>query len=147
MPFLSDEKNKEAGPVVILSESTRFTGVLRFKQALCIRGAFDGTIEAEGDLIVDKGARVSADHIYVNSITVHGYVAAPIHAADKVDLMSGAEVHGDLCAGRLRIADGVLFEGKCSMAESTANVAIFSLSTEEIKANLRPAIPVETHER
>jgi cytoskeletal protein CcmA (bactofilin family) len=61
--------------------------------------------------------------------------------------MTGAEVHGDLCAGRLRIADNVLFEGHCSMVESADDVAIFSLSAEEIKAGLKPHAPAETHEQ
>jgi cytoskeletal protein CcmA (bactofilin family) len=103
-------------------------------------GRFNGTIEAKGDLIVGKGANVECDHIYVNSITVHGLVAAHIRAEDKVDMMQGSEVRGDVRAGRLRIADGVLFEGNCSMIDGDGDVEIFSLSTPEIKAALRPDV-------
>ncbi|GHV81562.1 hypothetical protein AGMMS49991_01200 [Spirochaetia bacterium] len=130
-------KEKDGGAVVIFGEGTSFSGFLRFKETLCIRGKFKGTIEATGALIVDKGAVVEADHISVSSLTVHGTVAASIAAMDKVDLLKGAEVRGDITAARLRIDDEVLFEGNCSMTRTEKEVEIFSRPTEEIKAELQ----------
>ncbi|MDR1147819.1 MAG: polymer-forming cytoskeletal protein [Spirochaetaceae bacterium] len=146
--FLNSNQ-KEIIPTATLSKTTSFEGVLNFDGVICIMGKFNGTIEAKGDLIVGKGAQVSCDHIYVRSITVHGLVTADIKAEDKVDLTSGSEVHGDIRAGRLRIADGVLFDGCCSMIDNNGGIELFSLSTPEIKAVLRPDIygtpePVET---
>ncbi|MDR2445306.1 MAG: polymer-forming cytoskeletal protein [Spirochaetaceae bacterium] len=137
--FLYGNK-KELVPTATLSKTTSFKGVLHFDGLICIMGRFNGTIEAKGDLIVGKGAQVDCDHIYVNSITVHGMVTSQINANDKVDLMSGSEVHGDIRAGRLRIADGVLFEGRCSMINEGSEAEIFSMSTPEIKAALRPDV-------
>jgi cytoskeletal protein CcmA (bactofilin family) len=56
---------------------------------------------------------------------------------DKIDMLSGAEVRGDCITARLRIADGVLFEGQCSMTALDKDVEIFSRPTEEIKAELQ----------
>jgi cytoskeletal protein CcmA (bactofilin family) len=131
---------KEIVPTATLSKTTKFKGILHFDGLICIMGRFDGTIEAKGDLIVGKGAQVDCDHILVNSITVHGMVNSNINAKDKVDLMSGSEVQGDIRAGRLRIADGVLFEGRCSMINESSEAEIFSMSTSEIKAVLRPDV-------
>jgi cytoskeletal protein CcmA (bactofilin family) len=131
------DKRKEGSELVILGESTSFNGFLRFKETLRIQGKFRGTIEATGALIVDKGALVEADHISVTSLTVYGTVIGAVWAADKIDMMSGAEVRGDLTAARLRIADGVLFEGHCSMTRAEKEVEIFSRPTEEIKAELQ----------
>jgi cytoskeletal protein CcmA (bactofilin family) len=131
---------KEIVPTATLSRTTSLKGVLHFDGIVCIMGRFNGTIEAKGDLIIGKGALVECDHIYVNSVTVHGMVTAQIQAEDKVDLMTGSEVRGDIRAGRLRIADGVLFEGQCSMIKGDSDPEIFSLSTPEIKASLRPDI-------
>jgi cytoskeletal protein CcmA (bactofilin family) len=133
----SEGKRKEGAQVVVLGESTAFNGFLRFKETLKIQGKFKGTIEAAGALIVDKGAVVEADHISVASLTVFGTVAGAVTAIDKVDMLSGAEVHGDVTAARLRIADGVLFEGRCCMTGVEKNVEIFSRPTEEIKAELQ----------
>ena len=132
----ADGKKKDS-PVVIFGNSTSFNGFLRFKESLCIQGKFKGTIEASGALIVDKGAVVEADHISVSSLVVYGTVVGAVHAIDKIDLFPGAEVRGDLTASRLRIADGVLFEGQCSMTGISKDVEIFSRPTEEIKAELQ----------
>jgi cytoskeletal protein CcmA (bactofilin family) len=132
---------KETVPTATLSKTTSLKGVLHFDGLVCIMGRFNGTIEAKGDLIIGKGAFVECDHIHVHSVTVQGMLTAQIQAEDKVDLMTGSEVRGDIRAGRLRIADGVLFEGQCSMINDSANNAeIFLLPTPEIKAALRPDI-------
>ncbi|MDR0383574.1 MAG: polymer-forming cytoskeletal protein [Spirochaetaceae bacterium] len=140
MPSFFDNNQKDAVPTATFSKTTRLKGFLRFDGIVCIMGKFSGTIEAKGDLIVGKGAKVECDHIYVRSITAHGSVTAHIKAEDKVDLMQGSEVRGDIRAGRLRIADGVLFEGRCSMIDRDAGTELFSLSTPQIKAALRPDI-------
>ena len=122
---------------MVFGSSTSFNGFLRFKEPLCIQGRFKGTIEASGDLIVDKGAVVEAEYISVSSLMVYGTVIGAVHAVDKIDMFPGAEVRGDLTAARLRIADGVLFEGQCSMTGISKDVEIFSRPTEEIKAELQ----------
>jgi cytoskeletal protein CcmA (bactofilin family) len=131
------DTRKKGSREVVLGDRTNFTGFLRFKETLRIQGTFKGTIEAAGSLIVDRGAVVEADHITVKSLTVQGTVSGAIHAVDKIDMLSGAEVRGDCVAARLRIADGVLFEGQCSMTGADKEVEIFSRSIEEIKAELR----------
>ena len=127
---------KKSGKVVVFGPGTAFNGYLKFKETLCIQGNFRGTIEATGALIVDKEAVVETDHIFVTSLIVHGTVVGTVHAVDKVDMLSGAQVRGDISAGRLRIADGVIFEGQCSMTGIDKDVEIFSRPTEEIKAEL-----------
>jgi cytoskeletal protein CcmA (bactofilin family) len=131
------KEKKEGAAVVILGKSTSFRGLLKFKETLWIQGKFSGTIEASGALIVDKDAVVEADRISVSSLTVYGTVSGAVHALDKIDMYTGAHVRGDLTAARLRIADGVLFEGQCSMTTVEKDVDIFSRSTEEIKAELQ----------
>ena len=134
-----DGKKREKGETVVLGKTTGFTGLLKFKTTLRIQGSFRGTIEAEGDLIVDKEAIVEADHITVSSLTVFGSISGTVHALNKVDMMSGAKVHGDVTASKLRIADGVLFEGKCKMTNIDKDIEIFHRPTEEIKADLQRA--------
>ena len=135
-----DPKKRSVPKLVTLGNSTSFDGLLRFNESLCIKGKFRGSIRASGDLIVDKGAVVEADSISVASLMVYGTVIGAVSAADKIDLFPGAEVRGDLTAARLRIADGVLFEGQCSMTGINKDVEIFSRPTEEIKAELQRTI-------
>jgi cytoskeletal protein CcmA (bactofilin family) len=128
---------KDNTPVVVFGNGTSFNGYLKFKETLRIQGRFKGTIEATGALIVDKGAIVEADRISVTSLTVFGTVIGSVKAVDRIDMLPGSEVRGDIKATHLRIADGVLFEGQCSMIGVDKDVEIFSRPTEEIKAELQ----------
>ena len=130
------ETRKRDAPVVTFGKETDFNGRIKLQETLLIQGKFKGTIEAAGALIVDKDAVVDADRITVSSLTVYGTVIGNIYALDKVDMMNGAKVRGDVVAARLRIADGVLFEGQCSMTSTDKEVEIFSRPVEEIKAEL-----------
>jgi cytoskeletal protein CcmA (bactofilin family) len=130
-------KKKDKADIVVLGKKTSFTGILKFDTTLRIQGSFKGTIEAAGDLIVDREAVVDADHITVSSLTVYGSISGTVHAHDRVDMMNGAKVHGDVISSRLRIADGVLFEGKCKMTNVDKDIEIFHRPTEEIKADLQ----------
>ncbi|MDR2941055.1 MAG: polymer-forming cytoskeletal protein [Treponema sp.] len=134
---MSKRERIDNSNIVVLGRTTSFTGILKFETTLRIQGSFKGTIEASGALIVDRDAVVEADHITVSSLTVYGSISGTVHAADKVDMMSGARVHGDVSAARLRIADGVLFEGKCKMTNVEKDVEIFQRPIEEIKADLQ----------
>ena len=128
---------KRDGKLVVFGPGTTFNGFLRFSETLCIQGKFQGTIKASGALIVDKGAVVDTDSISVSSLIVHGTVSGNVNALDKVDMLSGAVIRGDVKAARLRIADGVIFEGQCSMTGIEKDVEIFSRPTEEIKTELQ----------
>ncbi len=131
------EGKKKESDIVVLGKTTSFTGILKFNSTLRIQGNFRGTIDASGDLIVDKDALVEADHITVNALIVHGSISGTVQALDKVDMMSGAKVRGAISAARLRIADGVLFEGKCKMTNVEKEVEIFNRPIEEIKTELQ----------
>lgn len=130
------DKRGEAGTVTVFGAGTSFEGVLRFKETLHIRGKFKGTIEATGALIVEKGALVETDRISVTSLTVAGTVSGAVRALDKVEMMSGSVVRGDVVTSRLRIADGVLFDGSCAMTGVEEDVEIFARPTAEIKSEL-----------
>lgn len=134
---MAENEKRSGSKPVVLGETTSFEGIIRFNETVCIRGKFRGTIDAEGDLIVDKGAVVEADYISVHSLLNRGSVSAQIRASGKVDLLQGSNLKGDIKAGALRIADGVLFEGQCSMTGTEREVEIFSRPLEDIKADLQ----------
>ncbi|MCL2558311.1 MAG: polymer-forming cytoskeletal protein [Treponema sp.] len=138
-----DKKAAESS-VVTLGKLTVLKGRIRFSKTLRVLGRLEGTVEAAfGNLIVEKGATVSADRIDVTSLTVYGKVVGNVFAQGKVDMMSGATVEGDVMAAKLRIADGVLFKGQCSMTGAEDEPEIFSRPIEEIKAELERTPPRE----
>ena len=133
------DKQGEGETVTVFGPETSFEGVLRFKETLHIRGRFKGTIEATGALIVEKDAEVETDRISVASLVISGKVSGTINALDKVEMLTGSVVKGDVVTSRLRIADGVLFEGRCTMTGIDGDVEIFARPTAEIKKELLAA--------
>ncbi|MBN2875576.1 MAG: polymer-forming cytoskeletal protein [Spirochaetales bacterium] len=101
----------------MLGSLTSFSGTLKFDTSLLIRGTFKGDIEARGALYIDEGATVEAGKIRAMSIVVAGSVHGDLEAADKVEFRSSAQIRGNVKTTKLRIADGVLFEGRCEMVK------------------------------
>jgi cytoskeletal protein CcmA (bactofilin family) len=60
-------------------------------------------------------ARVKGD-LLGGQVIVSGEVHGNIHAAiDRIEITSKGKVVGDICAPRISIHEGVLFEGQCAM--------------------------------
>jgi cytoskeletal protein CcmA (bactofilin family) len=88
---------------------------LRFKDSLRIQGKFEGEIDSMGRLIIDDQAVVNARRIRASSVVVGGVVHGDIEAVDRLEMLPSAKVYGNVRTSRLRIGDGVVFEGKCEM--------------------------------
>jgi cytoskeletal protein CcmA (bactofilin family) len=122
--------------VTVFGEKTKFRGTLRFTEELHIAGSFDGTIDAQGALVVKKGAACRADFIKAASIVVDGSVSGDMTAGDRIEMRSGSSVRGNLTTSRLRIADGVSFEGNVEMIRSNPDIDLFSTRPELLKDQL-----------
>lgn len=116
MPRQATIKN-EAQATTTLGPTTSFSGTLHFDTSVMIRGSFEGDIDAKGILYIDEGASVTVGKIRAMSVIVAGSVRGDIEALDKVEFRSSAQVRGNVRTARLRIADGVLFEGRCEMVQ------------------------------
>ena len=125
-----------AGNLTVFGQETEFDGVLEFSDNLVITCKFHGTINASGDLEIEKTAVCDVDKMSANSIVVSGKITGDIEAKDRIELCDGSKVHGDLKAARLRISDGVEFEGKISMIDEIPASDIFSVASEEYKNSL-----------
>jgi len=119
-----------------LGKETVFSGTMRFTSSLKIDGQFDGEIESSGCLHVEEGACVRAN-IRVGSVVIGGVVHGNIVATEKLEMLSTGKVYGNVTTSRLKIADGVVFEGKCEMIKAPEDVDIFSSSASKIKNTLQ----------
>lgn len=116
----------------ILQSGTKLKGNLKFKKPLKIKGHFDGEIESDAVLYVDSGAVVTAE-INARVVVVSGKVIGNITAEDRIELMAGAQVNGDLKSERIKISDDVVFEGRCRMIRDPETIDIFSASADRLK--------------
>ncbi len=117
-----------------LGRETDFNGVMRFKDSLKIDGSFSGEIVSTGFLYVEQGASITAN-IRVGSVVVGGTIKGNIEATEKLEMLATGKVFGNIRTAKLKIADGVVFEGKCEMIKNPQAVNVFSGSVEQLKKN------------
>ena len=115
-----------------LGKETVFKGTMKFTKSLRIRGYFEGDIESSGFLLVEEGATIKAN-IRVRSVVIGGMVYGNIVATEKLEMLSTGHVYGNIQTARLKIADGVVFEGKCEMIKNPEEVNIFTAPPDKIK--------------
>ena len=125
--------------LTVLGKETVFDGFLKFTEDLHIQGSFSGAIDAQGFLLIEKGAVCKTQYIRAASIIIEGTVYGSLTAADKIEMRTGSIVHGDVRAARIKIADGVSFEGAVQMIRDNAGVEgnLFSMHPEQLKQKLR----------
>ena len=115
-----------------LGKETDFNGVMRFRESLKVDGRFSGEIVSTGFLAVEQGAMVTAN-IKVGSIVIGGTVKGNIEASEKLEMLATGKVIGNIRTAKLKIADGVVFEGKCEMIRNPQGVNIFTGPVEQLK--------------
>jgi len=115
-----------------LGSETVFAGIMRFTDSLQINGKLEGEIISTGTLYIEDSAVINAN-IQVGSVVVAGIVHGNIIAADKLEILTSGKVFGNIRTARLRIADGVVFKGKCEMIRDPKTVDIFSAKVEKLK--------------
>jgi len=125
---MSKPRKNEPAPLIAttLGKETSFSGTLRFKDSLRIKGKFEGEIDSQGRLVIDDEAIVNARRIRASSVVVGGVVHGDIEAADRLEMLPSAKVYGNVRTSKLRIADGVIFEGKCEMIRDPASFDPFA---------------------
>ncbi len=115
-----------------LGKETAFNGVMRFKDSLKIDGSFTGEIVSSGFLYIENGANVTAN-IKVGSVVIGGVVRGNVEATEKLEMLTTGKVYGNIKTAKLKIADGVVFEGKCEMIRNHQAINIFSGPVDQLK--------------
>lgn len=106
----------------VFGSDTQFFGDLSFKKSLQINGTFEGEISSGGYLVIGEGAVVKAN-INAKAVIVNGTVYGNIEAKEKLEIQSKGKVYGNIRTAKLKIADGVIFEGSCEMIKPYEDIA------------------------
>jgi len=96
-------------------------GDLSFEETFRIDGRFEGKIRSAGELILGDDADVNAE-MEVGRLSVNGKLKGSVQATERVELLAGARVLGDISTPVLRIEEGAHFEGSCQMGKETSNL-------------------------
>ena len=104
-----------------IDKGSYIRGDLSFEETFRIDGRFEGKIRSGGELILGDDADVNAE-MEVGRLSVNGKLKGSVHAAERVELLAGARVLGDISTPVLRIEEGAHFEGSCQMGKETSNL-------------------------
>lgn len=96
-------------------------GDLSFEETFRIDGRFEGKIRSGGELILGDDADVNAE-MEVGRLSVNGKLKGSVQATERVELLGGARVLGDISTPVLRIEEGAHFEGSCQMGKESSNL-------------------------
>ena len=103
-----------AGLVGYLYKGSRVSGQLSFQGAARIDGTIDGEIQCQGSLTIGESAEIRAK-ISGHIVIIQGKVEGNVTAKEQIELRPPARLIGNVSAPRVVIAEGVVFEGDCSM--------------------------------
>ncbi len=98
----------------VLTSDVEFNGEIEFDSNLVVLGKVKGKIKTTGNLSFEKTARVNA-HVHADKLEIKGHFKGDIKARDKVSLLSGATILGDIQAKTIKVEDGVTFVGKATI--------------------------------
>lgn len=97
----------------VVGHGAVITGDITVPGFLRIDGDIDGSVEAQGRVIIGKAARIRGS-VHALSVSVGGIVQGDIIAPDCVILLSSAMVIGSVLTKKLRVDDDVILHGFCS---------------------------------
>jgi len=106
----------------IIGSDIHIKGELTFQKSVRLVGTFEGSIKGEGELQIAKGAACKAE-VDSSSVIVEGIVEGNLVAHDAVHLNKSGVVKGDIVAGRMVMAEGASFYGKCAVGPEAVKSA------------------------
>ena len=132
-----------AGLIGHLYKGSRVVGQLVFQGAARIDGVVEGDIQCNGTLTIGEGAEVRAK-ISGQTVMIRGRVEGNVTAKEKVELLAPARLIGNVTAPRLVIAEGVVFDGDCSMGmakQKSGNAGSLNVSVD--RAATGPSVKLQ----
>lgn len=113
-----------------LGKGSKVSGTLTFQGPVEIGGEIEGEIHASDTLVIAESAIVKAK-VVGTDILIKGQVTGDIIASKKLSLEKPGKVNGNLSSPVLRIEEGVVFEGNCSMSSANGKSGTASASAQK----------------
>lgn len=121
----------------VIGEKSYFTGSFNINGSLRIDGRFEGKSLKADQLYIGVDGKVKTN-IEAVSVIVEGLIMGNINATSRVLLMPTAKVFGDIRTPELIIQNGVLLEGRCTIANDLRTSAVDVIKAEYEKNRIIP---------
>lgn len=121
----------------VIGEHSYFTGNFSINGSLRIDGRFEGKSLKADQLYIGHEGKIKTN-IEAVSVIVEGLIMGNINATSRVLLMPTAKVYGDIRTPELIIQNGVLLEGRCTIANDLRTSAGDVIKAEYEKNKIIP---------
>ncbi|MFW5710004.1 MAG: bactofilin family protein [Bacteroidota bacterium] len=121
----------------VIGESSYFTGRFLINGSLRIDGRFEGKYLQADQLYIGSNGKIRTN-INAVSVIIEGMVIGNINASNRVLLMPTAKILGDIKTPELIIQNGVILEGRCTIANDLKSSAKDLIDAEYEKNKLVP---------
>lgn len=115
-PVRRDTPAPAAGTTFIGANIT-LEGTLSGSESVIIEGTVRGNLNLTAELRVGTKARVEAT-VHARSIVIEGLLEGDVSADERVELVAGSSVDGNLKAPKIVVADGAKFRGNVDMGSA-----------------------------
>src|SRR4030042_4126632 len=120
-----------------IGENSYFTGTFLINGSLRIDGRFEGKYLQAEQLYIGPTGKVRTN-VNAVSVIVEGLVIGNINASSRVLLMPSSKILGDIKTPELIIQNGVILEGRCTIANDLRSSAKDLISVEYEKNKIIP---------
>jgi len=104
----------------IIGEGTKFRGDFDLNGLLRIDGAFEGTIESQGKVLVGRHGTAQSDKIEGRIIIIGGKVTGNLTASETISILATGSVNGNITTPRLIAEEGVKINGNIRIIPSVS---------------------------
>jgi cytoskeletal protein CcmA (bactofilin family) len=92
-------------------------GTLSGSEPVVVEGSVRGNIKLTGDLLIGTKGRIEAT-VHARNVTVEGKVTGDVSADDRVELVAGSSVEGNIKAPKIVVAEGARLRGSVDMGSA-----------------------------
>ncbi len=114
------EKMAETSKVeTVIGPGATLKGEIHTRGTVRVDGNVEGKLSADGSVIVGEKGVVNAE-ITASLVIIGGTVHGKVNGREKVEILSTGRLHGDVTTkpARFVVAEGVIFEGRCTMGQA-----------------------------
>ncbi len=117
MPIVSSKANENMIETII-GAGVVFDGKITGSATLRIDGKLMGDTEVSGLVIVGETGEIKGN-VTADRLLIAGQLVGQVKATERVEIVSGGRLIGDVQTASFVVADGSVFNGNCQMGDQT----------------------------
>ncbi len=97
-----------------ISSGTVITGEISSKGCFRIEGTLEGSLKAEGKVVISEGGLINGTLECINA-DIEGSFKGKLFVSEILTLRSQANIEGEVVTGKLAVESGAVFNATCQM--------------------------------